>query len=147
MSPTDIEPGDVPAMEKDLVQVGASPASRDALNLLKEGGHITDFQDGYRLAIAVAIGFGREPRLNSPDVERKTMFAVGNLDPDSALREAIKEIYPVARAIPARAAEDLAEQGLQIVKDRMQGDEILFTELLEKVKGANASGLGASSSD
>jgi len=138
---------EMPHVEKDLVQVGASSASRDILTRLKEAGHIADFQDGYRLAIAVAIGFGREPKLAASDVERKTMFAVGNLDPDSALREAIKEIYPPARAIPARAAEDLAEQGLQIIKDRMQGDEILFTELLEKVKDANASGPGAGSSD
>jgi hypothetical protein len=136
-----MSPEENPQVGKDLVQVGASSASRDTLNRLKEAGHLGDLQDGYRLAIAVAIGFGREPRASS-EAERKTMFAVGNLDPDSALREAIKEIYPPFRATPARAAEDLAEQGLQIIKDRMQGDEILFSELLEKVKGANASSSG-----
>lgn len=147
MSPNEPKTGEAPQVEKDLVQVGASSTSRETLIRLKDGGHIADFQDGYRLAISIAIGFGREPRLTSPEVERKTMFAVGNLDPDSSLREAIREIYPAARAIPARAAEDLAEQGLQIIKDRMQGEDILFTELLEKVKSANASGVGAESPD
>ena len=38
----------------DLVQIGASSASREILELLKEHGHISDLMDGYRLAITVA---------------------------------------------------------------------------------------------
>jgi len=123
---------------KDLVQVGASPASREVLERLQEQGHIEDMIDGYRLAIAVAIGFGREPRIGEKS-DRKTMFAVGNLDPDSALREAIKEIYSGHRAVPARAAEDLAEQGLEIINDSFQGEVFSFIDILDRVDKANHS--------
>jgi hypothetical protein len=122
---------------RDLLQVGASVASREVLEKLREAGCIADLMDGYRLAIAIAIGFGRTPRLESGG-DRKTMFAYGNLDPDSALREAIKEIYPSARETPARAAEDLAEQGLEIARDSFNGEDFSFTELLARVKKANA---------
>lgn len=123
---------------KDLVQVGASPASRAVLERLREQGHIEDMMDGYRLAIAVAIGFGREPRIGEKG-DRKTMFAVGNLDPDSALREAIREINPSHRAVPARAAEDLAEQGLEIINDSFQGENFSFADILDRVEKANSS--------
>ena len=128
--------------EKDLVQVGASPASREVLQRLREHGHIDDMMDGYRLAIAVAIGFGREPRAGEKG-ERKTMFAVGNLDPDSAIREAIKEINPDHRAVPARAAEDLAEQGLELISESFQGENFSFTEMLDRVSKANSSTSGS----
>lgn|GEM_PF-3072043 len=124
--------------EKDLVQIGASPASREILERLQELGNIADLMDGYLLAIAVAIGFGRKPD-SKTDSDRKTMFAVGNLDQDGALREAIKEIYPSSRDTPARAAEDLAEQGLMIIRDSIQGDEFSFTDILVRVEKANTS--------
>jgi len=128
--------------EKDLVQVGASSSSREVLQRLREHGHIDDMMDGYRLAIAVAIGFGREPRSGEKG-ERKTMFAVGNLDPDSSIREAIKEINSDYRAVPARAAEDLAEQGLEIISDSFQGENFSFTDMLDRVSKANISASGS----
>jgi hypothetical protein len=121
----------------DLVQVGVSQGSREVLESLQEAGYIADLMDGFRLAIATAIGFGREPRENV-DSDRKTTFAVGNLDPDSSLREAIKEIYPTFRAIPARAAEDLAEQGLEIAKESFNGEEFSFSDIIDRVRKANA---------
>lgn len=121
----------------DLVQVGVSQESREVLESLQAAGYIADLMDGFRLAIATAIGFGREPRENV-DTDRKTTFAVGNLDPDSALREAIKEIYPTFRAIPARAAEDLAEQGLEIAKESFNGEDFSFSDIIDRVRKANA---------
>lgn len=131
------EQQDKPA-ERDLVQIGASTSSRAVLERLKELGHIAELMDGYRLAIAVAIGFGRLPR-SKVNVERKTMFAVGNLDPDGALKEAIREIYPAVRATPARAAEDLAEQGLEIIEQNFDGDSFSFSGIVSRVAGANES--------
>ena len=123
--------------DRDLVQIGASQPSRDVLDRLRDAGHIGDLMDGYRLAIALAVGLGREPNLTARG-ERKTMFAVGNLDPDNALREAIREIYPQARAMPSRAAEDLAEQGLAIAGDKyLQGEDISFAEIVSAVRKAN----------
>src|SRR5436190_953086 len=94
----------------DLVQVGASTATRGLLDDLRDNGHVADLMDGYRLAITTAIAFKRSPRQASRS-ERRTMFAAGNLDPDMSLRSAIVEIYPESRGWPYRAAEDLAEQG------------------------------------
>lgn len=123
----------------DLVQVGASAASRETLEGLKDHGHITDLMDGYRLGIATAIAFGRDPR-EKAESDRVTMFAAGNLDPDMAIRTAIAEIYPNARVWPYRAAEDLAEQGLEILNDSLDGEQISYTNLIERIEAANPSG-------
>lgn len=120
----------------DLVQVGASAESRDILDQLKTHGHIADLMDGYRLGIATAIAFGREPR-EKASAERVTMFAAGNLDPEMAIRTAIAEIYPRARSWPYRAAEDLAEQGLEIVRDSVDGEEIAYAKLVDRIEAAN----------
>jgi hypothetical protein len=106
------------------------------LEQMRECGHIVDLMDGYRLAIAIAIAFGREPRAVASS-ERRTMFAVGNLDQDSAIRETISEIYPAARAWPSRAAEDLAEQGLEVIDSSFEGEDLSFADLMGRVREAN----------
>jgi hypothetical protein len=139
--------GDAAGPEKDLVQIGASQESRDVLDTLKDAGHIADFMDGYRLGIALAVGFGRKPNLAARG-ERKTMFAVGNLDPDNAIREAIREIYPQARAMPSRAAEDLAEQGLSIAGEKyLQGEDFSFAEIVTAVEKANELAIESATKD
>jgi hypothetical protein len=105
--------------------------------MLRDHGHIVDLMDGYRLAISVAIGFGREPR-QAARGDRRTMFAVGNLDPDSAIRQAVSEIYPASRGAPGRAAEDLAEQGLEIIRESFEGEDISLAEILKRVQQANS---------
>lgn len=120
----------------ELLQVGASVQSRETLDQLRGHGHIVELMDGYRLAIATAIAFGREPR-DKADSERVTMFAAGNLDPDMAIRMAIAEIYPKARSWPYRAAEDLAEQGLEILHDSLDGEQISYSNLIERIEAAN----------
>src|SRR3954454_12499737 len=104
---------------EDLRQVGVSQASRALLDQMKRQGHIDDLLDGYRLAILTAVAFGREPRAQR-ESGRTTMFAAGNLDPDQALKTVIVEMHPAAQSWPYRAAEDLAEQGLEILKDSFE---------------------------
>jgi hypothetical protein len=120
----------------DLVQVGASNATRSVLEALRDNGHTAELMDGYRLAIATAIAFKRNPRHGARG-ERRTMFAAGNLDPDMSLRSAIVEIYQEARGWPYRAAEDLAEQGAQIIKGSMDGEEIWFDDLMRRIEEVN----------
>jgi hypothetical protein len=135
--------GERPAgQQKDLMQVGTSTRSRDTLNEMKAGGHISDALDGYRMAIALAVAMDREPHLDR-GTERKTSYAVGGLDPDNSLMKTIAEIYPQVRATPARAAEDLAEQGLEMIRDALEGTELSFTKMLRRVEGVNR---GASAS-
>lgn len=122
----------------DLQQIGMSADTRRVLNELKSAGHISELIDGYRLAVAVACAFGCQPRLGGGGV-RTTAFNTATVDtPDLAMRTAIGEMFPDVRAIPYRAIEDLAEQGVEILDRQMDGDDLNFTALVDKVEGANA---------
>lgn len=130
--------GKTAAEKADLVQIGANTTTRATLDKLREHDHIADLMDGYRLGIAVAIAFGKEPDPR-PVSERVTMFATGNLDPDMALKSAIAEIYPGVRTIPYRAAEDLAEKGCAILEEFFDGDDISYDSLMDRIVKANES--------
>jgi hypothetical protein len=124
------------AAKSDLTQVGASEETAATLNELLDLGHIGELSDGYRLGIVVALAFGRTPSTESRQ-GRKTTLAVSGLDPDGAIKAAIREIYPEEASVPYRAAEDLAEQGVEILKDSMEGDAISFSDLMKRVWAAN----------
>lgn len=121
----------------DVATVGASEATSTTLNELSELGHIDELSDGYRLGIAVALSFGRIPRPTSRK-GRKTMLSVSGLDPDGAIKAAVREIYPDAETWPYRAAEDLAEQGVEILKSYMEGEDLSFAEVMARLRDANA---------
>lgn len=121
--------------KQDLQQVGASRSTHALLTELKETGQIADLVDGYRLCIATAYGYGCEPNLERIGGTRTTIFAANTLDtPDLALRTAIAESYPEARATPYRAAEDLAEQGAEILRNLMDGEKLRFSDLIGKIE-------------
>lgn len=125
----------------DLVQLGASDATRRVLESLKSEGHIDTLLDGYRLGIAVAIAFGKKPHRDQQT--RKTMFQTSSVDDvERSIRTTIIELFPDAADWPYRAAEDLAEQGVAIVGESMDGDEIWFGDLIDRIERANDSGLG-----
>jgi hypothetical protein len=121
----------------DVATVGASDATAAVLNELSELGHIDELSDGYRLGITVAVSFGRTPHLTARK-GRKTMLSVSGLDPDGAIKAAIREIYPEAADSPYRAAEDLAEQGVEILKTYMEGEDLSFADVMTGLRGANA---------
>lgn len=121
----------------DVATVGASDATAATLNELAELGHIGELSDGYRLGIAVALSFGRVPRPTARK-GRKTMLSVSGLDPEQAIKAAIREIYPEAETWPYRAAEDLAEQGVEILKNQMEGEDISFADVMTRLREANA---------
>ena len=128
--------------ETDLVQVGASDATRRVLESLKEEGHIDTLLDGYRLGIAVAIAFGKQPRRDG--AARKTMFQTSSVDDEErSIRTTIVEIFPAAASWPYRAAEDLAEQGVAIIGQSIEGDDIWFEDLISRIGHANATGIAA----
>jgi hypothetical protein len=102
---------------------------------LQQVGHIADLLDGYRLCIAIACTYGMVPNVERTGEKRTTMFAANTLDtPDLALRTAISEIYPDVRDTPYRAAEDLAEQGVAVLRDLLQGEDLRFTDLIQSVE-------------
>jgi hypothetical protein len=122
----------------DLVQLGASDATRRVLESLKNEGHIDTLLDGYRLGISVAIAFGKTPRRDQPN--RKTMFQTSSVDDvQRSIRTTIIELFPEATEWPYRAAEDLAEQGVAIVGESMEGEEIWYGDLIDRIARANDS--------
>ena len=130
---------DTQVEKDDLRQVGVSATSQAQLDEMQRQKLIGDQMDGYRLAVATAIAFGRSPRA-SPGSSRTTKYAAGNLDPDQELKTVIAEIYPDSKRTPYRALEDLAEQGLEILKAQTEGDAIWFGELVARLEAANSQG-------
>lgn len=125
----------------DVATVGASDATASALTELSDLGHIAELSDGYRLGIAIALSFGRTPRSGARR-GRKTMLSVSGLDPDGAIKAAVREIYPDAAGWPYRAAEDLAEQGIAILKECMEGEDLSFADVMGRLHDANATDRG-----
>src|SRR3712207_2210960 len=125
--------------ETDIQQLRGSSALRRFLDDLRDDGHIAELADGYRLCIATACAFHREPDVNRSRQGRQTMFAPTTLDtPDFALRTALSEIFPAVSHVPYRAAEDLAEQGAEILKEMYPESSVQFADLLERIEN-NAS--------
>lgn len=63
--------------------------------------------------------------------------AVAGLDPDRWLAATIRELYPEFRSTPYRAVEDLAEQGVKLLAEFMDGEEIWYGRLFGQVEEAN----------
>lgn len=122
---------------EDILQVRGSAALRTFLDDLRAAKHIIELVDGYRLCIATACAFQRAPDTTRTYRGRQTMFARDTLDTgDQAIRTAIAEIYPDVARMPYRAAEDLAEQGAEIIKGFMVGDNLKFMDIVERVERA-----------
>lgn len=122
-------------MSDDIAQVYRSAATKRLLDELEEAGHIGEAVDGFRLAFAVACAFNCEPNVDpARRKDRNNWIATSGLDTnDGALRTVAMELYPNAAQTPYRAIEDLGEQGAKIIAQQMVGDDISFTDLLEKV--------------
>jgi hypothetical protein len=65
------------------------------------------------------------------------MLSVSGLDPDGAIKAAVREIYPEAESWPYRAAEDLAEQGVEILRSCMEGEDLSFAQVMTRLREAN----------
>lgn len=128
----------------DIGQVRGSGALRKFLDELRDAKHIIELVDGYRLCIATACAFQRVPEPTRKYSNRQTMFARDTLDTgDQSIRTAIAEIYPDVVHTPYRAAEDLAEQGAEIIKDLMVGDRLKFMDIVDRVERAAQADDGA----
>lgn len=129
-----------PAAEEgpgDILQVRGSGSLRSFLDDLRDAKHIIELVDGYRLCIATACAFQRVPDPTRRYSNRQTMFGRETLDTDDqSIKTAIAEIYPDVARTPYRAAEDLAEQGAEIIKGLMVGDNLKFMDIVERVERA-----------
>jgi len=124
-----------PTAKKDLTQIGISSQGQSQLDAMRKTGLIVSDLDGYRLAVAVAIAFNRSPVESASG--RTTKYAVNSVDPEQALRTIVVEVYPEFRSRPYRAIEDLAHQGLEILRMHSEGEEVWLGELVTKIEEAN----------
>jgi hypothetical protein len=116
----------------DLTQIGASLQAHEFFKDLVALGVVSEMMDGYRLAVAVAIAENKEPRRTEVK-GRKTMYSTGNLDPDGEMKTVVQECFPKWSQTPYRAIEDLADQGVKILRDIcMEGSDFFYAPLLEK---------------
>ncbi len=99
---------------KDLTQIGLSSTGKEVLREMETQGLFAQQMDGYRLAIAMAIANGLQPSQQRSD-DRENMYNMGSIDPDSEIRLLLRQIYPHAANWPNRAAESLAEQGVELM--------------------------------
>ena len=123
--------------DKDVSQIGISPAGQTQIEEMRKNGLIARDLDGYRLAVATAIAFNRVPFAKKAPPSRTTKYAINSVDPEQALRTIVVEVYPECRGVPYKAIEDLADQGLEILAKHAEGDELWLGELVAKLEEAN----------
>ena len=110
----------------DKNEIGLSEGARKVLADLKEEGVFAEMLDGYRMGIAYAIATGE---IEPAGTKTRTMFHVGSLDPDQALRDVVIELYPEAADTPYSTLERLAEAGVKELGRLWQDDRMRFGEI------------------
>ncbi|WP_250491625.1 hypothetical protein [Caballeronia sp. GAWG1-1] len=108
--------------------VGLSERAAERLRHLKDNGFFREMMDGYRFAIALAIGQGVIPDEIVPP--KTTIFNIGSLDPDGELQAMIKALFETGDEPVYRCAERLAEWGVNELGRRADSGQIDFAKLL-----------------
>ena len=111
--------------------IGLSEDTHKKLKWLQEEQHFRELLDGYRFAIGLALAQGVEP----PEVQRRTtIFNVGTVDRDQALRQSIEALMGdrVREASIYKMAERLAEWGVNELASLAERGGIDFVELLDQ---------------
>lgn len=108
--------------------VGLSEKAAERLRHLKDDGFFREMMDGYRFAIALAIGQGVIPDEIAPP--KTTIFNIGSLDPDGELQTMIKALFDTGEEPVYRCAERLAEWGVNELGRRADSGRIDFARLL-----------------
>lgn len=109
--------------------VSVSQRGKEVIERLSNAGHFEQGLDAYRFALALAIANEEEPHSRSADAE--TRYNVGSLDPDGSVYYAVVLAQPEAELPRYRAAEGYAEAGLELLRKRLDGDELLVGDLFE----------------
>jgi hypothetical protein len=115
----------------DKTQVGLSLEGNDHVaNLVDNYRWFKDGLDAYRTGVAVALARNKSELDLPPVTNKKTKYSVSSLDPDGRLRELIITFRPELEQKPYSASEWLAEIGLSIIREELDGGKLLSEILL-----------------
>jgi hypothetical protein len=108
----------------------ASDKHREMLKELKDEEIISEMNDGYRFAIALALAYGEvAPSVSQP---RQTVYAAAKLDPDGTIATLIECLYDRPYEDAYEVAERLAEWGLNKIHETRAAGEIDFAVLIQE---------------
>lgn len=115
----------------DKTQVALSLEGNDHVaNLVDNYRWFKDGLDAYRTGVAVALARNKSEVDLPPVTNKKTKYSVSSLDPDGRLRELIITFRPELEQKPYSASEWLAEIGLSIIREELDGGKLLSEILL-----------------
>jgi hypothetical protein len=115
----------------DKTQVALSLEGNDHIaNLVDSYRWFKDGLDAYRTAVALALSRNKSEIDLPPVTNKKTKYSVSSLDPDGRLRDLIITFRPELDGKPYAASEWLAEIGLSILREELDGGKLLSEILL-----------------
>ena len=115
----------------DKTQVGLSLEGNDHVaNLVDNYRWFKDGLDAYRTGVAIALARNKSEIDLPPVTNKKTKYSVSSLDPDGRLRDLIVTFRPELEQKPYSASEWLAEIGLSIIREELDGGKLLSEILL-----------------
>jgi hypothetical protein len=115
----------------DKTQVALSLEGNDHVaNLVDNYRWFKDGLDAYRTGVALALARNKSEIDLPPVTNKKTKYSVSSLDPDGRLRDLIVTFRPELEHKPYAASEWLAEIGLSIIREELDGGKLLSEILL-----------------
>ena len=115
----------------DKTQVALSLEGNDHVaNLVDNYRWFKDGLDAYRTGVAIALARNKSEIDLPPVTNKKTKYSVSSLDPDGRLRDLIVTFRPELEQKPYSASEWLAEIGLSIIREELDGGKLLSEILL-----------------
>ena len=115
----------------DKTQVALSLEGNDHVaNLVDNYRWFKDGLDAYRTGVAIALARNKAEIDLPPVTNKKTKYSVSSLDPDGRLRDLIVTFRPELEQKPYSASEWLAEIGLSIIREELDGGKLLSEILL-----------------
>ncbi len=122
----------------DKTQVALSLEGNDHIaNLVDNYRWFKDGLDAYRASVALALARNKNEIDLPPVTNKKTKYSVSSLDPEGRLRDLIVTFRPELEMKPYSASEWLAEIGLSIIREELDGGKLLSEVLLGTEKDSS----------
>ena len=116
-------------MESDLKNIRISEKMDRKLKNMIDLKLLKNEQDGYRLAISLAIFHNLDFEDRKLE-NRQNKYDAAGVDPDLKFKHAVREIYVHHKNKEYRAIEKLADAGLEILSKHVENNDALNLEEL-----------------